>query len=316
MLFDIKKEQFVPILIILMFFWGLMHPLSKMVVADISPALMAFLRNAFGAATLFTLLFIKKNDFLVEKKDLPGLLLLGLCGTALSSLLLFTGLNLSTATNASILVNTNPIFVALLVPFLIQEKIGIRQLIGILLAFVGMVLVTTNGMPLNQIINSSYFTGNLFLIGSSLCLTFYTIYGKRYVEKYGGSIPAFYTVFVGALFLFSYNVITGEINNLATISPGGWLIVAYVGIVITGFIYAIWYKSIKFIGAARASSFKLLIPVFATISAIVLLGEMPTMHVLLGGGLVVAGLGFSQKIAFDWKKIKKDARKRVYEVME
>lgn len=292
---DLKKEQFVPVLIILMFFWALILPLSKMIVADVSPPLIAFLRNALGALALLVFIVYRKRDMKIEKKDILPLALLGFLGTALASLLMFTGIQLSTATNASILVNTNPIFVALLAPFLIHEKLHRNQLMGIILAFIGMVLVTTNGMGLDELVKSSHFSGNVALIASAMFIMLYTVYGKKYIKKYGGLIATFYTVLAGSIFLLFYNAVTGDLYNIAKISLSEWLIILYIGAIVTGFVYAVWYKSIKFIGAARASSFKLLIPVFATATAIVLLGETPSALVLFGGLFVVAGLALTQK---------------------
>ncbi|MBU0590952.1 DMT family transporter [Candidatus Micrarchaeota archaeon] len=296
MVLDLKKEQFVPVLIILMFFWALMHPFSKMIVSDVSPALIAFLRNAIGAVVILGMIYFSKTKLTIDKKDIVPLVVLGIIGTALSSLLLFNGIGLSTATNASILVNINPIFIAVLAPLIIHEKLDKKQIIGVVIAFLGMVLVTTNGMNLNQMINDGYFIGNVILIGSAVCITIYTIYGKKYVEKYGGIVATFYTVLAGAAFLLFYTSASGEIGNIAKITIDEWPIILYIGAVITGFIYVIWYKSIPFIGASRASSFKLLIPVFAVIASIILLGEVPSIFTIVGGAMVVAGLALNQKL--------------------
>jgi len=296
MVFDLKKNEFIPVLFILMFFWALMHPFSKMIAGDVSHVLMAFLRNALGTLTLLGLIWLKKRNLKIHKNDILPLVLLGIFGTALSSLFLFMGIELSTATNASILVNTNPIFIALLAPFLIHEKLKRKQLLGVATAFLGMALVASNGLSIEELINSKFFLGNLLLLASALCITVYTIYGKKFIKKYGGMVATFYTVLSGALFLLIISIITNDIYSIPEISGSEWLIIAYIGIIITGFIYALWYKSINFIGAARASSFKLLIPVFATLVSIILLGEFPSMITVIGGLLVLGGLILNQKI--------------------
>jgi len=292
----LKKSEYVPVLILLMFFWALMHPLSKMIVSSVSSSLMAFLSTALGSIALFLFLIWQKQEISIDKKDILPLFLIGICGTALSSLFLFIGIDLSNATNASILVNSNPIFVALLAPFILSEKLNKKQLFGVLLAFIGMVLVTTNGLGLNQLIDSSFFLGNIALITSALFITIYTIFGKKYIKKYGGLLATFYTVLAGAIFLLIYTTANGDIVNALNLSIMEWLIVLYIGIVITGFIFAVWYESIKHIGAVRASSFKLLIPVFATITAILLIGESPSLFAISGGVLVILGLALTQKI--------------------
>jgi len=290
-----SKKNLVPILVIIMFFWALIHPLSKMVVADVSSALLAFLRLLLGALALFVVLWFRKEEFRVKKEDVLPLFMLGVVGTALASLFMFIGIDLSNATNASILVNINPIFVALLAPLLIHEKLERKQVLGILISFVGMYLVVTNGVALTEIIKTEYFTGNIALIGAAACITAYTIYGKKYIEKYGGLIATFYTLLAGSIFLLVYTFATGDIYNVLNISLNEWLVIGFIGVIITGFVWSIWYGSIKIIGATRASSFKLLIPVFATAAAILMLGESPSVFVISGGLIVVAGLALTQK---------------------
>jgi drug/metabolite transporter (DMT)-like permease len=295
MALDLKKDQYVPALVILMFLWALVIPLSKLIVEDAGAPLLSFLRNALGAIAIFIMIVIRGREVRIDKQDYVPLIVIGIIGTAIASLLMFIGVDLSTATNAAILVNTNPIFVAILAPFLISEHLSRRQFAGILLAFIGIVLVTTNGMGIADFFGSQMFIGNLILVVSGLCIALYTIYGKKYVKRYGGLVATFYTVLAGAIFLLIYNIITGDISRLLFLSLEHWIIIFYIGAIVTGFVYALWYKSIKFIGASRAASFKLLIPVFAAAVSIAFLGETPSGIILFGGFLVVLGLFYTQK---------------------
>jgi drug/metabolite transporter (DMT)-like permease len=302
-MFDIKKDQFTPILFVLMFFWALLIPLSKMFLGDVSPALLSLLRNGLGAFSLLLLLLLKGKDLSIKLEDVVPISLLGIAGTALASILIFTGIELSSATSASILINTNPIFIALLAPFLISESLGKKQQIGIFLAFIGMVMVIVNGDDIQGMLQSQFLLGNLASIAAALLIGLFTIYGKRYVRRYGGVIATFYAVLAGFLFMFAYTGFTegfGGIFELNLIQLG---VIAYIGVVVTGFIYAIWYKSMKFIGASKAGSFKFLIPVFAAITSVIFLGEGPTIFTIIGGVLVLAGLLLSQGHKEDIKKV-------------
>ena len=295
MRFRLGKGQFIPLLIFIMFLWALVMPLSKAIVDNVSPIMLTVLRNVLGAGAIFAFILFKKYKITIEKKDIFPLAIIGAIGTGLGPLLMFIGVSLSTATNASILVNTNPIFVALLAPLLIAETVGKREMIGILVSFIGMLLVTTNGLGISQLIESEFFIGNIALIGAAICIMIYTVYGKKYIEKYGGINATLFTVAAGALFMIIYAFFTNGFQDISKYGTIEWAGILYIGIVVTALVYSLWYKSIKVIGAAKASSFKLLIPVFATATAIMILGENPSITILAGGALVVAGLALMQE---------------------
>jgi drug/metabolite transporter (DMT)-like permease len=56
------------------------------------------------------------------------------------------------------------------------------------------------------------------------------------------------------------------------------------------FAYVIWLNAIQYLGAARVQSFNYLVPLFAVMSAVVLLGERITWGLIVGGVLIVAGV--------------------------
>jgi drug/metabolite transporter (DMT)-like permease len=136
----------------------------------------------------------------------------------------------------------------------------------------------------------------LIIVSGTVGIALYTIYGKKYVQKYGGFVASSYGILAAAVLMFLLALFSGEISAITSLNSLDWFVVLYLGVLIAGFIYGIWYSSLKVLGPTKASSFKLLIPVYATLVAILLLGEMPNMMTLLGGGLVIAGLYLTQEI--------------------
>ncbi len=289
------KKQIPLILIIVMFFWAWMHPLSKVLVGHVPPNLLSFLRFGLGAIALYIYARLSKKSLKIKREDVLPLALIGLSGISISVPLLFIGLNLTTVTTTSILINTSPIMIAILSPFLIKEVPKKEQIAGILVAFLGMILVVTNGRSFDALLASQYFYGNMLVLASALFVALYVIYGKKYIKKYGGFTASFYTTFFGTVILFFMTLASGEMPEIVKLNLSDWIIIFYLGAIVAGLLFTIYYSSIKYLGTAKASSFKLLIPVYATSLAVLFLGETLSFYIFVGGALVLCGLFLTNK---------------------
>ena len=77
---------------------------------------------------------------------------------------------------------------------------------------------------------------------------------------------------------------------MASLPSSVWWAIAFLSILCTVFAYVIWLNGIRYLGAARVQSFNYLVPLFAVLSGVVLLGERITLGQVAGGLLVVAGV--------------------------
>ena len=119
------------ILIVLGFIiWGTQHPPVKILSSSVPPFLLNFLR--FFIALIVLLPFVIKQKIIPEKKDLIKISSLGIIGISLYGLFVVFGIRLSTATNSAILINANPLLIAILAPLLIKEKSNWKKNLGIL----------------------------------------------------------------------------------------------------------------------------------------------------------------------------------------
>ncbi|MFH2106097.1 MAG: DMT family transporter [Candidatus Micrarchaeota archaeon] len=296
----LDKKNIPVVLVVVMFFWALMHPLSKMIVGDVPPVLLTFLRYGLGTVFMLVYFVFAKRSIKIENKDLIPLAIIGILGNGIANLFYFTGLNLSTATTASILINFSPLAIALLSPMLIGEKLKKQEMFGVLLAFLGIIFVIDGGSSIDSLVSSEYFYGNLLILFSASLVAVSTIYGKKYIHKYGGSVASFYTIFFSMMFMLPLTVYTGVFFQISSLSVFDWSVVVYLGL-IAAFIFAILYASIRHIGAAKSTSFKLLIPVYATLVAVVFLGEVPSFYTLFGGILVLGGLFLTHRADREFK---------------
>jgi drug/metabolite transporter (DMT)-like permease len=279
--------------------WGSVYPASKYIMTDTSPLTMSFLRYFIGTVTLtpFFINEIRKNRNYITKENLLISAVAGLFGVTLLAILLFYGVNLSTASNGSIIVNTQPIFLAFLAPLFIKESVSRLQIIGIAAGLAGMILVVTNGDLSVLSNNRSMFRGNMLLAGASLSMSIYSLILKKHIIKWGGFMPTYVSMLFGTFFLFIINLFSSsffsDIRGLTAVSD--ILLILYLGCVSTAFAYLLFNNSLKYIDVVKASGFKFLVPVSGVGLSILFLGERPSIFVYAGVTIVILSIVLIQR---------------------
>ncbi|MFP4267601.1 MAG: DMT family transporter [Spirochaetaceae bacterium] len=284
------------ILLLVMLGWGTVYPLSKYIVDTTGPLLLSFLRYFLATIPLipFVVMEIRrasgreKGRLSINPRDLLGIALIGVFGIAGFSTLMYFGVELSTATNSSLLVNTQPIIATLAAPLIVGEHFTLGRLSGAIIGVTGMFFVVTGGDFSAAILKQDYLLGNLLLIGASAAMAFYGILIKRYVHKYGSLRPTFITMLVGCVFLLIPLLVRGiPAGFLESITGWEVVLLLYLGAGGTAFTFLMFNRAVSHTGVVTAMGFKLFIPVFGTVLSIILLGERPGGWVYLGMIIII-----------------------------
>jgi drug/metabolite transporter (DMT)-like permease len=287
-----------PVMIVIMIIWATFYPIIKYVVVDIDPLVLSFYRYLLGFIPLtpFFISALRKQNKAINTTDIVSISILGFIGITLFSVGLFYGIKMSTAINGALLTNTQPIFTAIFGPFLIAELLTRKKSLGIVVGIIGMALVVTNGNFSTFEIKGSAITGNILLIGASLLLSLYSMLIKKYVNKYGSIIPTWISMISGTFFIFIINIFRGQslvqILSLPAISIG---LVLYLGFIGTSLTYLMFNMALSHMSVSIATSYKLLIPVFGLVFAVIFLGEQPGIATLIGIFIVVSSVYIIQK---------------------
>ncbi|MBO8125717.1 MAG: EamA family transporter [Firmicutes bacterium] len=268
--------------------WGLAFPFIKTALLELPPAELTLMRMV-TALLAFIVYFLIKGGFpKVEKKDLPRLFLLGSIGIACYHLSLNYGEQYVNAGTASLIIASDPIFIALAAGLLLREKITSRQGLGIAIAFAGLFTIVLTG-PDSVILSPENLLGTLAVCGSALCFVFYTIFGKEVVEKYGALTVTAYNLFFAALVLLL--PLGASTARLALgLSLPTWGSILFLGVFSTMMAYTFWYKGMEAKGAAGVAVYLYLVPLFALVGSQLLIGEKITLLTLIGGLLVISGV--------------------------
>lgn len=213
---------------------------------------------------------------------------LALTGMFLYAVCFVYGLKSITAGRGALVVALNPVVAALVAWFVGQERMTPRKLAGIAIALLGSLMVIGNGDPL-AFLHGAIGMGEWLIVGCVLCWTAYTFIGRSATKTLSPLAATLHASLVASILLAVTALIQGNID-LPGWSWRVWASVFFLAIGGTALGFTWFSDGVRVIGAARASAFINLVPVFAVLQAAVLLDERLALTVLAGGALVIAGV--------------------------
>lgn len=258
--------------------------LPVFVVAELRFGMAAVLLGAWAVAA-------RRRLSPIRTADLPLIAGLGLTGVAGYNWLFLTGLTLAPATDGSILVpGTIPILTMILAVVLLAERIGRRAVLGMAVAIGGLLVVIGFGRHTG----STRLSGDLLFLGSAGFWASYNILVRVAGRRFDAISATLYAMVAGALFLLPLALLQGSLAELEAISRRGWASIGYLMVFGSILAFVFLQVGVARIGAARASAFTLLVPLFGVALSIAFLGERPTLLAMAGGVVVLGGLWLIQ----------------------
>ena len=271
-LFDIFLALSVPII------WGLGFTFAKAAVGEFPPILLMCLRFAITALVLVW--FVKRPTGIMAR-----LFLIALISAAIQYGLTFYGLRFLDASTAILVVQLEVPFCALLAVVFLKEKLTVKKLLGMAIAFAGVVLIV--GEP--------RLAGNWLGIWLTVGGAFSWAVGQVMIRSLGHvggfTMIAWIAVFASSQLLVGSLIIeTGQWRAIQSASWVVWGTIVYMGIIMTALGYGIWYHLLGRYEVGKVVPFLLLLPVVTVIASVLLLDETLTVLLVAGGMLVMAGV--------------------------
>lgn len=277
--------------------WGINVVIMKFVFTELSPLQLAIIRWVIaGIIFLFILLFypLEKKYKVIHKEDYFYIFSLGLIGVFLQQIFFLIGLNMTSATNSGIITGLTPIFIFLLSVNLLNEKVTLWKIIGIIISFTGIIVLTRD----NEIsFSSKSFLGDLSTLAAGFIFAIYTVMAKPMLQKYSGFTITAYNTIIGSVFfiiigLFVYRGVSIEVTN---VSFKTWSCIFYSSIFGSIIPLILWFTSLKFLDATKVAVITYFQPIITALGAFLILGEKLTSNIILGGILVLFGVILTEK---------------------
>lgn len=263
--------------------------------SEISSIDIGFLRFVVATPLMILVLFLtKKNIKTPSKKEMIPLSVLGLTGVTLLYIFQFTGVHYTNASTSAVLINTNVVIIAILSAYFLKEKFTIKKSTGILLSFLGVIIIVSGQMTNETIsFNNTFLMGCILILLSAVCWAVFSVVGKKLLKKYDTITLTTYAFVLGTIFYLPF-VNKDIINVVQTINFNVWLAIIYLGVFCSIFAYLAWYYAISKTEASKSAVFLNLIPVFTIIMSF-FINEIPTFWFLVGTILIIYGVYLTQK---------------------
>lgn len=179
--------------------------------------------------------------------------------------------------------------IMLLSGIFLKEAISKRNVIGLLLAFAGVVTIITEG-NIMMLLRFQFELIDFVLLGAVITWALYSVLGRIVLRKYSSIVSTTYAVGFGTLFLLPVSLLESPWEHVATASWSAWLAIAHMSVFVTVIGFILYYYGIQKIGAAKASIFINVMPVSAVMMATVFLGEVLTFATVIGALFVLCGV--------------------------
>ena len=286
------KSKLIPIIeaLFAVIVWGASFIATKVVLADVSPITVVWLRFGMGVIILGIAVTARKQFALPKRSEWGYFTLVGFLGITFHQWMQSTALQTSRASTTAWIVATTPVFMALLGWLALKEKLTWLQTSGIALATLGVLLVVSDGDP--TVISFKQFgaPGDILVLISSANWAVFSALSRRGLKTHPATRMMFYVMTLGWLFsgiLFFTGPGLGEIPQLST---NGWLGVTFLGIFCSGLAYIAWYDALQALPTGQLGAFLYLEPPVAVVIAAIILAEPATWAAILGGGIILFGV--------------------------
>ncbi len=247
-------------------------------------SVIAMMRGVIGTLFLLGTAAASKNmlDIPAIKKNLKLLLISGVA-IGVNWILLFESYNYIPVSISILCYYLSPVFVILLSPIVLKEKLTPLKVGCVAASLCGMVLIS--GVLQGDLAGSDQLTGILLSCGSAVLYACVVL-----INKFIKDIPAndctIMQLGTVAVVLFPYVLLT---ENVAAIElqPTWVLLLIFVGIVHTGIAYRLYFSAVPHIEGQTIALLSYIDPVLTIILAAIVLGEPMTIYSVTGAVLIL-----------------------------
>ena len=279
-------------------FWGVNVSVTKALIPEWMSAYGIIVVRLVGGCILMWIASFFIKCVKIQKEDWLKLILGGALGLFLFIFLFILSLKYGDPIDISIIMTLPPIFVILIGVIFLKQRPSWIEYLGVVVSFIGAAIVILDGGKGRH--GSDNMLGDILAIASTLCYAFYLVILEKPTKTYK-PINMLRWVFlfaaIPALFL-----IPGMQHEpiLHTTKAVPWIEIAFILFCVTFIAYFLVEPAIKDIGSELVSLYQYLLPVFATISAVLMgLAHLKWMQVvamiIIIGGMVLTNVGKSHR---------------------
>ncbi|MEI4832590.1 EamA family transporter [Bacillus sp. FJAT-53711] len=282
-------------LVVAIMLWGIAIAPTKWALHSFPPFILLFLRLSLAGC-----LFLPVYWSEVRRSYIPWKRIIILSFTGVAGYFMFTsyGISLTSGMHVSIIDATLPLFIIMFSAVFLKEKISWKYWIGMFLGMCGVLLIT---IPGNQNESTSSFIGDLLILASTILFAFYNILLKQPKEEANLTSGAFttLTLLVGAIIVLPFTIFEVSYRGLPdVITWNAWGSLVYLIVGPTILAYLLWNKALEEVSAAVGGMYLNVLPLVSIMASVILLDEVITWRIVVGGGLVLLAVIWAEQEKF------------------
>jgi DME family drug/metabolite transporter len=261
--------------------WGMIGPFSRLAFQEgVSPMEVAFWR-ALLAWILFGGHAVIRREISLQVKDIPYILIFGVCGVSLFYSFYQMAVKHGGAALAAVLLYTAPAWVIVLSRVFLKESITLVKISAMTLTLIGITAISMGkGGGAGGAISVPAIA---FGLASGFCYSLYYIFGKHFSGRYSSYNLFLYVLPVGAVGLLPW-------VTFAPKTPTAWMALILLVIISTYGANTCYYLGLKYLDAGRASITATLEPVVAAIIAYFWWNEVFDLQSYIGSAVILSAV--------------------------
>jgi drug/metabolite transporter (DMT)-like permease len=278
------------LLILATLIWGGNFVIGRAMVSDLPPFTFSLMRWILAMAIFlpFSLKSIKAHQA-VLKKNWKSICLMAATGIAGFNSITYVALQYTTSINAALVNSSAPIIITILSFVILNERIRATQVLGISLSLVGLVVIISHG-SLEKIVNLSVNIGDLLMLLAITSWSLYSVIVKKKANELPPNPTFALSIVIGVLLVIPFSLYEIQSGREIQWSWAAAATILYVGILASLVAFMSWNTAVTIIGPSNASVFLNLIPVFASLFAVLFIDEQIFISQVIGGLLVIGGV--------------------------
>ena len=280
--------------------WSVNYLVGRIAPGIIGPHMLALLRWSLAGLILLAFawpeLLAKRTSI---QKNAWHYFVFGALGMWICGAWVYIGARSTGATNIALIYALAPVFIALVSTFWLRERLGLVQWLGIALAFAGLEHVVIKGQW-SALAQVRLVAGDLWILAATVSWTLYSIFLKRWPSDFSPIARLVLIISGGVLLLLPLAAIEALPDLPMTQTIWGWKTFALVvaaGVIPGAGAYLAYATLQKTLGAARAGLTLYLGPVYAAVTAFLVLGEPIEWYHGMGALIILPGIYLASRQA-------------------
>lgn len=276
-------------MILAMLLWGGGWSALKILTYELPIDVIVFWRFFIMSLAFIPILYFLKKPFTINRGALKYIVSSSVLNIAFM-VFSFLGVKYGLAGAGSVIITTfSPIMTFLLIAIIFRKNLSLMQYIGLIIGLLGGYLL----LQLNDL--SLFFNGsNIYFFLCALLwagVTLLSQHSQKHIH------PIHYSFAISLVATISTFIYAHNSNLLAVFSQGAlfWTALIYLGVLGQALATTIFFIASGKLGSAKTSSFMFLVPLFALLSAWLILDEPMQIHIIIGGSITILAVYFINK---------------------